>query len=74
MCFGSSDKEEEWYGYIEDGKGWTVRPRSEYEQTPAYNSKLHNQYKRERRKYGKAAVPDSALRSKWVTPENGGPR
>lgn len=72
MCFGSSDKEEEWYGYIDDGKGWTVRPRAEYEQTPAYNSKLNNQFKRERRKYGKAAVPSSAYNQKWTTGDQQG--
>lgn len=71
MCFGSSDKEDEWYGFIDDGKGWTVRPRSEYEQTPAYNTKLSNQMRRERRKYGKAAVPSSAIHQKWATDEQG---
>ena len=67
MCFGSSSEDEEWWGYIDDGKGWTARPRAEYEQTPAYNSKLTKQMQRERREYGKAAVPSSAMHQKWVT-------
>jgi hypothetical protein len=75
MCFSDksgNDGDEDWYGYIEDGKGWALRPKSEYMQTPAYNNKLHAQYKREQRKYGKEAVPSSAQSKKWVTPENAG--
>ncbi|KAK0377064.1 hypothetical protein CLIM01_05597 [Colletotrichum limetticola] len=36
-----------WWGYIDDGKGWTARPKSEYMKTPAYNKQLRRQMKQE---------------------------
>ncbi|KAI6784056.1 uncharacterized protein J7T54_004602 [Emericellopsis cladophorae] len=48
MCFGGGG-EEQWWGYIDDGKGWTARPKSQYMSTPAYNSDLRRHEKAERR-------------------------
>ncbi|KAF9879521.1 hypothetical protein CkaCkLH20_03064 [Colletotrichum karsti] len=40
-CSKSGDPQQ--WGYIDDGKGWTARPRSEYMKTPAYNKQLRRQ-------------------------------
>lgn len=39
MYFGSSDKEEHWWTYL-NGKGWTAHPRSQYMSSPDYNKDL----------------------------------
>ncbi|KAJ5096330.1 hypothetical protein NUU61_005686 [Penicillium alfredii] len=45
MCFGSKDKDSDpyWWGYIDDGQGWTARRKSEYMKTPEYNPELRRQ-------------------------------
>ena len=41
MCFGGDSKDDPyWWGYIDDGQGWTARRKSEYMKTPAYNKEL----------------------------------
>lgn len=45
--------EEHWWGYIEDGLGWTARPKSEYMRTPAYNKELRRLVKA-----GKLSYPE----------------
>ncbi|KAF4967248.1 hypothetical protein FSARC_5160 [Fusarium sarcochroum] len=35
-----------WWGYLDDGKGWTARPKSQYMSDPSYNKKLRRQQKR----------------------------
>ncbi|KAJ0366891.1 hypothetical protein COL26b_011479 [Colletotrichum chrysophilum] len=45
-CSSKSGDPYHW-GYIDDGKGWTARPRSEYMKTPAYNKHLRRQMREE---------------------------
>jgi hypothetical protein len=45
----SKDGDPLWYGYMPDGKGWTVRPKSVYMTSPDYNSELRRQMKQQRK-------------------------
>lgn len=36
-------------GYIDDGRGWTARPKSEYMKTPEYNKDLWRQMWKEKK-------------------------
>ena len=56
MCFGSSDKEEHWWGYIDDNQGWTARPKSEYMATPAYNKELRRNEKETRKALARKGI------------------
>jgi len=38
-----------WWGYLDDDKGWTARPKSEYMKSPEYNSELRHQLKQEKK-------------------------
>ena len=49
MCFGSSNKDPQWWGYLDDGKGWTARPKSEYMTSPDYNRDLRRQLRQEKK-------------------------
>ncbi|KAF6829383.1 hypothetical protein CMUS01_08172 [Colletotrichum musicola] len=53
-----------WWGYIDDGKGWTARPRSEYMKTPAYNSDLRRQMKQEAQSKGESGHISMAEQSR----------
>ncbi len=55
MCFGSGDKDPQWWGYLDDGKGWTARPKSQYMASPDYNKDLRRA-QREQRK-GRSQMP-----------------
>jgi len=37
------------WGYLDDGKGWTARPKSEYMTSPDYNRELRHQMRAERK-------------------------
>jgi hypothetical protein len=39
-------KEPQWWGYVDDGRGWTARPKSEYMATTNYNKDLKRQIRR----------------------------
>lgn len=65
MCFGESSNDPLWYGYIDDGQGWTARPKSEYMKTPEYNKELRREMKAQRRQYGRAKVPHGLRYKKW---------
>lgn len=63
MCFGSKDKDYDpyWWGYIDDGQGWTARRKSEYMKTPEYNKELRRQLRQERKaNKGRVPVPQAA--------------
>ncbi|THC96270.1 hypothetical protein EYZ11_004263 [Aspergillus tanneri] len=68
MCFGSyKDSDPLWWGYIDDGKGWTARRKSEYMKTPLYNKELRRGMRQQRRAYemgnnGRVPVPQSAYK------------
>ena len=69
MCFGSSkDKEDPyWWGYIDDGQGWTTRHKSEYMKTPEYNKDLRRQMRQERKEQkenSRVRVPRNVRRKK----------
>lgn len=50
MCFGSSkDTDPYWWGYIDDGQGWTARRKSEYMKTPEYNPEIRRQLRQQRK-------------------------
>lgn len=69
MCFGSSkdtDHDPYWWGYIDDGQGWTARRKSEYMKTPEYNKDLRRQMREQRKANGgRVAVPSSAYRKNY---------
>jgi len=67
MCFGSKDSDPYWWGYIDDGQGWTARRKSEYMKTPEYNSQLRHQLRREKKEAKRVAVPQSAYRNTRIT-------
>lgn len=64
MCFGSSKNEDPyWWGYIDDGQGWTARRKSEYMKSPDYNKDLPRQMRRDRKANkngGRVPVPSAA--------------
>ncbi len=61
MCFGgeykNSSSDPLWYGYIDDGKGWNARPKSEYMKTPMYNSEHRGQGNNFYKKVQSSSVP-----------------
>ncbi|PLB53961.1 hypothetical protein P170DRAFT_504826 [Aspergillus steynii IBT 23096] len=57
----SKDSDPYWWGYIDDGQGWTARRKSEYMKTPEYNKELRRQLRRERKaNKGRVPVPQAA--------------
>lgn len=44
------------WGYLDDGKGWTARPKSEYMTSPDYNSDLRRYLRAEKKAEREAAV------------------
>lgn len=61
MCFGSSkDEDPYWWGYIDDGQGWTARRKSEYMKTPEYNKELRRQLREQRKANKRVPVPQGA--------------
>lgn len=47
-CMSMSGDYQMW-GYLDDGKGWTARPKSEYMTSPDYNKELRHQLRAERK-------------------------
>lgn len=69
MCFGSSKTHDDpyWWGYIDDGQGWTARPKSEYMKTPEYNPELRRQLKKERKeRKQEAKEAEKKMRKRWL--------
>lgn len=69
MCFGSSKTHDDpyWWGYIDDGQGWTARPKSEYMKTPEYNPELRRQLKKERKERKQEAKEvEKKMRKGWL--------
>lgn len=64
MCFGSKIDNDDplWWEYIDDGQGWTARPRAVYRKTPEYNKSLQRQLLEER-KTKKAQAAEKKRRS-----------
>lgn len=61
MCFGSSkDEDPYWWGYIDDGQGWTARRKSEYMKTPEYNKELRRQLREQRKANKRVPVSQGA--------------
>ena len=68
MCFGSSKTHDPyWWGYIDDGQGWTARPKSAYMKTPEYNPELRRKLKKERKERKQEAKEvEKRMRREWL--------
>ncbi|OJJ81277.1 uncharacterized protein ASPGLDRAFT_38068 [Aspergillus glaucus CBS 516.65] len=56
-----------WWGYIDDGQGWTARPKSAYMKTPEYNPELRRKLKKERKERKQEAKEvEKRMRREWL--------
>ncbi|KAF5027407.1 hypothetical protein F66182_484 [Fusarium sp. NRRL 66182] len=47
--FSTESGDPYWWGYLDDGKGWTARPKAEYMADPSYNKDLRRQLRQQKR-------------------------